>query len=114
MVGFLIDSLVVGGFGGFLLATALAFNAPLLIAARLARKRLHPLVPKLTLATGFALVAAYMLWKMEWFDVWRHGVPSLTFMLKGYAPWIGALAVVGWFVGGLVVREPARTRTVQP
>jgi hypothetical protein len=102
IVGVLFGSLLLGT---FLLATALIFNAPLLIAARLARKRLHPLVPKLTLALGFALATAYRLWEMEWFDVWRHGVPPLRFMLRAYVPWIAALAVAGWFVGGWVLRD---------
>ncbi len=90
-----------------LIANALIFNAPLLIAVRLARKRLHPLAPRLTLAVGFALATAYRLWEMESFDVWRHGLPSVTFMLKAYAPWIAALAAAGWWAGGRVVRERA-------
>lgn len=92
-----------------LVASALVLNAPLLIAARLARKRLHPLAPKLALSLGFALATAYRLWEMERFDVWRHGVPPIWFMLRAYLPWIVALAVAGWFVGRLVVRE-RRTR----
>jgi preprotein translocase subunit Sec61beta len=67
-----------------LVANALIFNAPLLIAARLARERLHPLAPRLALAVGFALATAYRLWDMEWFDVWRHGVPSVRYMLVAY------------------------------
>jgi hypothetical protein len=79
-----------------LLATALTCNAPLLIAARLTRKRLHPLVPRVALAVGFALATAYRLWEME---------PGLAYMLRVYLPWIVTLGVAGWFVGGLVVRD---------
>ncbi len=90
-------------FGG-LAASAFIFNAPLLIAVRLARRRLHPMVPRVTLSLGFALATAYRLWEMEWFDVWRHGAPALGYVLRAYVPWVVALGVAGWFVGGLTVR----------
>ncbi len=100
ITGFLFGTFLLGV---FLLATALLLNAPLLVAARLTRKRLRPLVPKLTLAIGFAVAAAYALWKMEWFDVWRHGVPPVRYVLRAYLPWIVTLGFAGWFLGGLVV-----------
>jgi len=50
-------------------------------------------------------VTAYMLWTMEWFDVWRHGVPPARYLLRAYLPLILALGSAGWLVGGLVVRE---------
>lgn len=107
MIGSLFGSLLLGS---LLLAAAIVFNVPLLVAARLARKRLRPLVSRLALATGFALAAAYVLWTMEWFDVWRHGVPPLRYVLSAYLPWVAALAVAGWFAGGLILRQrrPAR------
>lgn len=90
-----------------LVLTALAFNAPLMLAARLARGRVRPLVPKVALAVGFAAATAYRLWSMEWFDVWRHGNPPVTYVL-GYLPWILGFGAAGWFAGGVLAGRAQR------
>ncbi len=88
----------------FLLAAALLFNAPLVLIVLAVRRRIAPGAARGLLAAGFAAAAIYMIWRMEWFDVWRHGVPSVGFMLTAYGPWLAVFASLGWLVGLLVVR----------
>jgi hypothetical protein len=69
----------------YLLFTALLYNAPLL------------------LVVGFAAAAIYMIWRIEWFDVWRHGVPPVGYMLTAFGPYSASVAAAGWGLGALVV-----------
>jgi hypothetical protein len=96
---------------GLLTVYAAVINTPLLLAARLTRRRLPPIASKLALAVGFSAATTYILWAMERFDVWRWGTPSIRYILQSYLPWIASLGLVGWFVGGLAVgrRQPGRS-----
>jgi hypothetical protein len=87
----------------FLLATALLYNAPLLLIVLAARRRLAPGTARGLLAAGFAASTIYMIWRMEWFDVWRHGVPSVGYMLMAFVPYAAAVATIGWAIGALIV-----------
>ena len=58
-----------------LLGAALVYNATLLLIAAATRRRL----PR----------------NVEWFDVWRHGRPSLNYVLKVFLPETVAVAEVG-------------------
>ena len=55
-----------------------------------ARRRLAPSVVRGLLAEGFAAAAIYMIWRIEWFDVWRHGVPPVGYMLTAFGPYSAA------------------------
>ena|SRR5688572_15292880 len=98
---------VIGGivvlFGLAIVPTTL-LNLPLLGVVLLARRRLHPLLIRCLLASGFVAAGAWRMWQREWFDVWRHGVPSIGYMLTAYAPSLlisaGAGWMVGWWIGG--------------
>ena len=46
---------------------------------------------------------------MEWFDVWRHGVPPLGYMVQAFGPYTLAVAVVGWFIGSLLTPRARHT-----
>lgn len=59
---------------------------------------------KLLTALAFTVGPAYAMWRMEWFDVWRHGIPSLSYIVTGYAPYLACFAAVGWFAGSKVAR----------
>jgi hypothetical protein len=83
---------------------AVAVSAPILVVVWLGRRRLRPLVARLLVACSFAAAASYMLWRMEWFDVWRYGAPPIGYVLAGYAPWVIAFAGVGWALGALLSR----------
>ena len=66
-----------------LLGAALVYNAPLLLIAAATRRRLPRNMARSLIAMGFAAAAVYTIWKMEWFDVWRHGRPSAQLRAQG-------------------------------
>jgi hypothetical protein len=45
---------------------------------------------------------------MEWFDVWRHGIPPVGYIITAYTPYTAALGFIGWFIGGLIARPTRR------
>ena len=95
---------------GFLFVTATAYSAPMILLVVLARKRIGRRIGCALIATSFATSTGYMLWRMEWFDVWRHGVPSLDY-LAVYAIYIGVMAGAGWCIGSLMLRRSASLRS---
>jgi hypothetical protein len=96
----------------FFLAAAIVLNSPLIVAGVLARKRFDRRYIRGALAVGFAASTGYWLWRMDWFDVWRYGVPSIGLLL-GYLPYIIGVGFVGWLLGGLIARgaRPSRATT---
>jgi hypothetical protein len=48
-----------------------------------------------------AAVVARAIWILEWFDVFRWGMPGPQ-QLAVYAFWTGAAAAAGWFMAALV------------
>ena len=94
----------------FVLAHAVAWNAPLLAGVWLFRHRVPGTVARIMVALGFSAATGWLFWKMEWFDVWRHGIPSLSYLFGLYLPWLVAVGVVGWFLCGRVVRERPGSR----
>ena len=44
---------------------------------------------------GRLVMSVAGLWAVEWFDVWRHGIPSLSYLLELYLPWLVAVGAVG-------------------
>ncbi|HTV02717.1 MAG TPA: hypothetical protein VMF13_19355 [Luteitalea sp.] len=96
----------VASFLVFLTGWGILFGLPVL-AVRLFRRgrisrRILPAASAVACATG----VSYALYRVEWFDVWRHGVPPLTY-LAGYAPYVLVAGLVGWCVGSLIM--PRRT-----
>jgi hypothetical protein len=86
----------------FFLATAIALNSPLILIGFLLRRRVDRRIIRGMLALGFAASTAYWLWRMEWFDVWRHGVPPISYIINAYLPYTAVFGLVGWFAGGLI------------
>jgi hypothetical protein len=93
----------------FLLATALVFSAPLILLVLAGRRRLPPQLSRSLIAAGFGAATAYMLWRMEWYDVWRHGIPPANLLLI-YAVYIAGFAAVGWFLGTRIAPKRAIDR----
>lgn len=61
-------------------------------------------------ALTLAALMARFIWRVEWFDVWRWGVPSLR-VLAVYAAYISAAGAVGWSLGALVTpKRPTAKR----
>jgi hypothetical protein len=83
----------------YFLVTGIIYTSPLSLVVWLLRRRISRLGGSLILAAGFAIATAFTLWRMEWFDVWRHGIPRLSYILTEYGPPILIYATVGAALG---------------
>jgi hypothetical protein len=94
----------------YFLVTGALYNAPLMLMMWLGRRRLAPAGAALILAAGFASATAFSLWRMEWFDIWRHGFAARPFLyvVTSYGPPIVILAMVGAALGATIAGRPAR------
>lgn len=104
VVLFLLSSIV------FLLLWTVLLSLPLIAVLALLRRRVPHTAASALLALSFAGAMFYTLYRAEWFDVWRHGAPSIRYVLAGYGPYLVVAAGVGWWVGGLI----ARTAVTRP
>jgi hypothetical protein len=100
-------------FYSFLLGTTIVVNLPLIVLALLVRKRIDRGIIRAVLAVGFASWPGYLLWRMEWFDMWRHGVPPISYLATTYLPYMASLALLGWFIGGLIAPPTRRRLTIR-
>ena len=82
-----------------LTAAAIVLNAPLLVLLIFARRRMNPITTRVLVALGFSAASAYFIWRMEWFDVYRHGMPSVTYMLTSIVPYTLIVGLTGWLLG---------------
>ena len=99
---------VIGGLVIFFilaLVPTILLNVPLLSVVFIARRRLDARLTSALLACGFVTASAWMIWQMEWFDVWRHGVPSTMYMLTAYVPSLAVSGLTGWLVGRSIKRR---------
>jgi hypothetical protein len=85
----------------YLLVIAVVYNMPLILIGWFARKWLSRYVSRSVIALGFFLTTGYVVRRMEWFDVWRHGIPDLDLLIVYLAYMVG-YGAVGWLVGVLV------------
>jgi hypothetical protein len=70
------------------------------------------------MALAFATATAYAIWRVEWFDVFRWGTPSLR-LLVVYACYAGVAGAAGWFLATLAtprshLRAPLGNQTSTP
>jgi len=86
----------VTGLLGLLTVAALPVGLTAVLMIHLAGRRLPPIAVKLLAAVAFMIGPAYVLWRLEWFDVWRHGVPSPSYLVTTFVPYLGVFAVLGW------------------
>jgi hypothetical protein len=89
-------------FFNFFLVMALMLNVPLMLIVLAARRRLRARTARLMLAIGLAAAAGYLFWRIEYVDVWRHGVPSIRYMATAYLPVMLVFAGIGWLMGILI------------
>jgi hypothetical protein len=82
-----------------LTAASIVLNAPLLVLLIFARHRMNPITTRVLVAMGFAAASAYFIWRMEWFDVYRHGMPPLTYVLTSIVPYTLIVGLTGWLLG---------------
>ena len=62
------------------------------------------LIVRAATAAAFAAVMVYWIWRLEWFDVFRWGMPGPSLLLV-YACYVSAFAAIGWFVAARFTRR---------
>ena len=77
-----------------------------LLTATALRKRISYQLLRGLLVAGFALTSVFALYQMEWYDVWRHGTPSLSYMARAYVPHLVAFSGLGWLIARRLKTEP--------
>ena len=92
----------------YLIVWAIPLAVVALMVILVAGPRIPPLGAKSLAAAAFMAGPGYALWRLEWFDVWRHGIPPLSFILSAYGPYLAVFAAAGWIAAGKVSRT-ART-----
>jgi hypothetical protein len=60
----------------------------------------------MVVAVTYALAMAYSVWQTEWFDVYRLGMPPLTYFLKTVVLYAVSFGIAGWFVALGIMRLP--------
>jgi hypothetical protein len=64
------------------------------------------LLVRAVMAMGFGAATAYGIWRAEWFDVFRWGIPGPE-LLFVYACYVATFATLGWFAAALFTPRPA-------
>jgi hypothetical protein len=59
------------------------------------------LLVRVSTALTFAAAMAHFIWRVEWFDVLRWGIPSFR-LLAVYAAYVSVAGAIGWFLAVLV------------
>ena len=93
----------------FWFVVACLFSAPVLLMVVILRHRISRGVGRSLMAASFAASILYLQWRMDWFDIWRQGVPSLAYLVN-YVLYAVAFAAAGWFLGGAVLRGSTSVR----
>ena len=98
-----------------LAAYAVLWVGPLALLLFLVRRWLPLWVPRVVLMVGCVASTSYWLYRMEWFDVWRHGTPSVRYVIETHGPLAVVFAAIGWFLGSLIApKEKPRGAVVRP
>ena len=84
----------------------LGFLALLLASIFAARRRLNERTACGMVALAFAGAIAYFVWRTEWFNVYRFGVPPLTYFFKTVVAYGVAFGIAGWFLALGLMRFP--------
>jgi hypothetical protein len=96
--------------GAAFFGAALVYNVPLFAVLWLLRWRIPASVGRSLAILGMVSFAMWKLYGFEWFDVWRHGMPSAAYLAAAYLPVALAFGTAGAIVGGAVVQHGARER----
>jgi hypothetical protein len=97
---------------GFLLFWSLVLSAPVMLALLVARRRINRAAGCALLAVSFAAASSYKIWQMEWFDVWRHGVPGVS-LLVIYGLYAAVYGAIGWFIARAILRSGPSVRRIR-
>jgi hypothetical protein len=77
----------------------------------LLRRQLGTWPARLLIVAAVIVAGDYYLWRTERYDIWRHGVPSLGYLIRTYGPATMVAGLYGWAVAVCTVRSRA---TLQP
>ena len=98
-------------FATLMFVVTLVQTSPAWAALALVRQRLGTQWCTLLGAVLFAVWGEWWIYRMEWFDVWRHGIPGwrywLTVVVPAAVAWGTGGAVLGSAIGRLGVGPPA-------
>ena len=97
----------------YMVVMAFVYTAPVIVLVLLGRRRIGRRLASALLMLAFACTTGFSLWRIEWFDVWRHGVPRISYILSAYGPWVMAFASVGWIIGSLIVRPTKAEKAIE-
>jgi hypothetical protein len=90
----------------------LCANLPTLAALTLLAPRLPRTALRAVAAVSFLLTGEWIVYRIEWSDVWRHGVPPLGYWATVVVPFGLACAVAGFLVAGALRESDPAERPV--
>jgi hypothetical protein len=94
------------------LAMTLAIGLPLfagsVLAVVLLRRWISAPVLRAIVMCGFAAGAGYTIYRSDWYDVWRYGVPPVSYLAMAYLPYMAVFAALGWLVASVAGRVKMR------
>ena len=93
----------------YVLVTSTIVTLPIVVVVVIGERWIGRTVGCAMIALAYAAAAGYSLWHIEWFDVWRHGVPPIE-TLAPYAGYMVAFGFVGWLIGSGIMTQAARAR----
>ena len=83
----------------FLLVVTVTLDLPLLLLT-LGLRRVWPRqVCAALVGARFAGAVGYAIWRLEWNDVWRHGIPSVGYMVAVFVPYLSVFGALGFALG---------------
>ena len=80
------------------------FSLPILGVVWWLRGRIARGTGAITVGVSFAVVAAILFWRVEWFDIYRHGMPPLGYIVESMGPVVLVLGLIGGCVGAVLAR----------
>ena len=89
---------------GLLFLVILVLALPVLATVWAVRRHVSDAAARVLAAATLALGAEWILYRMEWFDVWRWGIPSARYWVTVVLPWGLSYCAAGFFMAGVVMR----------
>jgi hypothetical protein len=80
------------------------FSLPTIAVVWWLRGRIARTTGALIVGLSFAAVSAVLFWRVEWFDVYRHGMPPLGYIVESMGPVVLILGLIGGCVGAILAR----------
>src|SRR6187402_3821075 len=98
---------------GFLFVWSVVVCSPVMLVLLCGRRRIDRVAGCAALGLAFAAASSYKIWRVEWFDVWRHGTPGAS-LLFVYACYAAAYGAIGWFIARAILRSGSKQLRIGP